>query len=302
MTKNTRHTFVLLLLFAGAIFGFRAHAQQLDCSVQVNYEGVATTDKEHLSNFAADVGEYMNNYQWGSDNLPQKVKCTLSIFIQSVIGENRYQAQAFIGSQRPVFNSERSSAVTRFLDQAWTFTYVKSRPMNHNPDSYSDLASFLDFYAYIILGYDYDTYERLGGSPFFQKASDVASLGRSSGDKGWELTTATFSRTQLVNELLNVQFEPVRTASYFYHFTGLDSLASDPVRAYSNILTALEHIGKARKQSDPRNIVIKAFFEAKHLEIADLFQQYPDRSVYVELGAIDPSHLKTYEEYRTKSQ
>lgn len=300
MKTNIHHTLLVLLLCSGAFFGVCAFAQELDCTVQVNYESVPTTNKERLSNFAGDVSDYLNNYKWGSENLPQKVKCTLNIFVQSVTGEDTYQAQVFVGSQRPIFNSEKSSAVVRLLDESWSFTYVKNRPFSHNPYSYNDLASFLDFYAYVIVGYDYDTYEKLSGTPFFQRAADVASLGRSSGQKGWELTTGTYSRAQLLNEILNPKFEPVRVASYDYHYTGLDSLSTDPARAYGNILGALESIGKARKQIDPRNLVIKAFFEAKHLEIADLFRHYPDQSVYLTLGIIDPSHVKTYEEYRTK--
>ena len=302
MTTNTARTLLLLILGTSRIFGLDASAQELDCTVQVNYESVATTNEELLSNLASDISDYVNNYSWGSENLPQKVKCTLNIFVQSVIGEDAYQAQVFVGSQRPIYDTEKSSAVVRFLDETWNFTYIKGRPINHNLYSFSDLASFLDFYAYIILGYDFDTYESLSGTPFFHKAAEVASLGRSSGQKGWELTTGTFTRAQLINEILNPKFEPVRAASYTYHFAGLDSLSVEPRKARSNILVALESIGKARKQIDPRNFVIKAFFEAKHLEIAELFRHYHDPSIYAKLSDIDPSHVQTYEEYRTKNQ
>jgi len=30
---------------------------------------------------------------------------------------------------------------------------------------------------YLVMGYDFDTYERLSGRPLFQKAADVASQG-----------------------------------------------------------------------------------------------------------------------------
>jgi hypothetical protein len=292
---------VILRLFVPFFFpASHLLAQQVDCTVQVNYEAVATTYKDLLTNFASDVSAYVNNYQWGTTTYDQKTKCTLNIFIQGATGENRYQAQVFVGSQRPIFGTQKSSAVLRLFDESWEFTYLKNQPINHNLYSFSDLASVLDFYMYIILGYDYDTYEELSGTPLFQKAADVASLGNSSGQKGWQHTTGTYNRVQLIDEVLNPKFEPVRRASYVYHFTGLDSLLTNPGRAYTNILTALETIGKAKKEVDPRNIVLRSFFEAKHLELADLFVLYSDPSVYALLSAIDPSHQTTYEQYRSK--
>ena len=92
----------------------------------------------------------------------------------------------------------------------------------------------------------------------------------------------------------------MRAASWRYHFTGLDSLAFAPEKAYNNIIQAIEIIGKIKRLSDPRNQVIKAFFDTKYMELADLFVKNPDKSVYNTLANIDPAHLKTYEEYSQK--
>jgi hypothetical protein len=276
-----------------------AVAQMVDCSITVNYESVATTHKELLNTFASDINEYVNRHNWGGGNAEERISCTMNIFISSAIGDNRYSAQVFIGSQRPIFDSEQSTAVVRLFDETWEFTYIKNRPIDHNVYSFSDLASFLDFYMFLVMGYDFDTYELLGGTPFFQKAADIASLGRSSGQRGWQATTGTYSRVQLVEELLNPKFEPLRAASWRYHFAGLDSLSAGRSSAYENVLGALKTIGELRTRIDPRNLSVRVFFEAKYLEVASLFQDYPDREVYVTLTRIDPAHQKTYEEYRS---
>jgi len=291
---------VFSLSLSALPFPFLATAQEVDCTIQVNYESVATTNKELLRDFAADVSAYVNNYNWGTHTLDEKVKCTMNIFVQSVIGDNRYSAQMFVGSQRSTYGTERNSAVVRLFDESWDFTYVQHRPINHNPSTFHDLASVLDFYVYVILGFDFDTYEDRAGTPFFQKAADIANLGRSSGQKGWQLTTGSYSRTQLIEELLSPKFTTVRSAMYTYHFAGLDSLAVSPARGFANILQALNIVGKTKKQVDPRNLVIKAFFDTKYLELADVFMGYNDTSVYIKLAAIDPSHRNTYEEYRAK--
>jgi len=268
----------------------------------VNYEAVAASNKDLLRDFENDIRNYINNFQWGEEQLDEKVKCTIDVFIQSATGENRYMAQVFVGSQRPIFNSKQSTAVVRLFDEAWEFTYLKDRPINHNPYSYSDLTSFLDFYIYLILGYDYDSYERLGGTPWFQKASDVASMGRSSGQKGWQPVTSGYSRTQMVTDILIPTIIPVRAGFYRYHFSGLDSLAADRPKAQEGIKGALEHIGMARKTIDSRNLMLKNFFDTKYLEIADVFLDYPDPTFYITLSKIDPAHQSTYDEYRLKKR
>jgi hypothetical protein len=282
------------------LFFTSGQAQQVDCTIQVNYESIPTTNKDLLHDFAAEVSNYVNNYTWVSGDEDVKVKCMITIFVKSVIGDDRYSAQAFIGSRRQLYGTEKSTAVVRLFDEAWEFTYVRNRAINHNPYTFNDLTSFLDFYIYVILGYDYDTYGKLSGTPWFQKAADVASLGRSSGQRTWQQTNSGYNRIQLIDELLNQKFQPVRAASYIYHFTGLDSLSTDPIKGMNNILHALDIIGRARKQVDPRNLVIKSFFETKYLELADLFLTYPDASVYTTLRSVDPAHRNTYDEYAGK--
>jgi hypothetical protein len=286
----------LLGLALAASMAATAHAQQVDCSVQVNFEAVPSTNKDLLRDFASDVKTYVGGFNWGGGNPDEKVKCTINIFIQSVIGENRYSAQVFIGSQRPIYQSPQSTAVVRLLDEIWEFTYVRTTPLNHHPHSYDDLTSFLDFYMYLVVAYDNDTYERLSGTSLFQKALDVARLGQSSGQKGWQPSTTTFARVQLIGELLNPAFEAVRIASWTYHFCGLDSLALNKPRAFGNMIEAVKSIGALRKKVDSRNLIIKTFFEAKAKELAEVFLDYPDVTVYGVLNDADPTHTKTYEE------
>jgi hypothetical protein len=291
------HAFLKYVVIALLSLSSVARAQQLECGVNVNYESVSTTHKDLLANFGADIQYYLNNYPWGPDS-DIKVSCNMSIFIQSVIGENRYSAQVAIVSQRERLGSEKNTAMVRLKDDQWEFTYVQNRPLNHNPSDFNDLTSFLDFYAFLILGYDYDSYEPLGGTDWFRKASDVANLGRSRGQQGWQGSTGTYSRTQLIDDILNPTLTPVRLAGYEYHFAGLDSLMLNPNQAYERILKALEGIGEARKKSDPRNLAMRVFFDAKHLEIAELFQNYPDPGIYRKLGQIDPMHISTYEGFK----
>ena len=276
-------------------------AQQIEASVTVNYESVQTSNKDLLQDFKPDIEAYLNNYKWNDQgDMNERIKCNFDIFIKGVVGENRYSAQMFIGSKRKLYKSEKTSAVLRIFDEAWEFTYVRNRAINHNSYTFSDLASVLDFYVYVIIAYDYDTYEKLSGTTYLQRAADVASLGRSSGQSGWLPSKSGYSRIQFIDELNDNKFAPVRSASYIYHFAGLDSLAVNQVRGWSNMLKALDIIAKTKASVDPRNVVIRSFFDTKYLEISDTFLSYPNQDIYIKFSNIDPSHQKTYDEYLKK--
>jgi hypothetical protein len=289
------------LLIASCFLVLHSFAQQIEATVTVNYEAVPESNKDLLQNFESDIEGYLNQHTWNEKgDANEKIRCSFDIFIKGVVGENRYTAQMFVGSKRKLYMSEKTSAVLRILDDTWDFTYVRNQPINHNSYTFNDLASVLDFYVYVVLGYDYDTYEKLSGTPFLQRASDVASLGRSSGQKGWLPSKSGYSRVQFIDELNDNKFAPFRGALYAYHFTGLDSLAINPAVGLSNILKALDIIAKTKSTVDPRNVVIRSFFDTKYLELADIFLAHPDPQVYIRLSTIDPSHQKTYEEYLKK--
>ncbi|MCK5571757.1 MAG: DUF4835 family protein, partial [Bacteroidetes bacterium] len=190
-----RVTRLVMLISAVSLFmSAPSAAQMVDCVVEVDYEAVSTTHKDLLRNFQSDVSNYVNNYNWGEGNPEEKVACILNIFIRSAIGENRYSAQVFVGSSRPIYNIQENTAVIRLMDELWEFGYIQDRPFEHNLYTYQSVASFLDFYMLLIMGFDYDTYEKLGGTPYFQMASEIASKGRSRGENGWYVTGGTYSR------------------------------------------------------------------------------------------------------------
>lgn len=291
----------LLLLTFTVFFPNYTPAQEFDCEITVNYESIPTSHRDYLVEFADVVKKYINNHRWTEDEFgDERIRCTLHIFFLSVTGDNRYSAQVFIGSQRPIYGTERSTGVVRIFDDKWDFAYTKNQPLYHNLFQFDPLATFLDFYAYVILGYDYDSYESMKGTPFFQKALDIVRLGQSSGgSRGWERTASSvYSRAGLVDELLSAKFPMFREALYRYHSEGLDLSKSDPVEAQVNIAGVIEDLVKFKKQLNERSLALKIFFDTKYQEIAEALIGYPDKKLFDRLGEIDPTHQSTYEEYK----
>ena len=100
----------------------------------------------------------------------------MNIFFTSAGADVSYSAQIVVVSQRPVYQSTRNSALLTLNDAEWSFNYEVGQSMYANLDAFDPLTSLLDFYALIIVGFDMDTWEEFGGTPYFSKAFDIVNL------------------------------------------------------------------------------------------------------------------------------
>jgi hypothetical protein len=112
--------------------------------------------------------------------------------------------------------------VLQVNDSEWQFEYAQGTPLTFDVERYNALTSVLDFYAYVMLGYDYDTFSELGGAPHFQKARRIAELAQSQNATGWSAAGDDRNRIALITQLLDPRFVPLRKAYFQYHFGGLD--------------------------------------------------------------------------------
>lgn len=280
-------------------------AQELDCDVKVNYESISSTNKGFLVDFAGEVKTYMNSYKWTNEDLQgEKIKCSLEIFFISASGPTSYSAQIFVGSQRLIYQGDgKMTAVFRNLDDKWDFVYEKNQPLYHNEYRFDPLASVLDFYAYVIIGYDFDTLEPLSGTQYFQRASNIVTLGASTPySRGWTKSTGSYARAGLIEELQNSRYSSLRQGFYEYHFNGVDMMASDTKAAFQTIITVLDQFAEFRKNEGANVWYIRIFFDTKYLELCDLFTNYSDPEIYTKLDAIDPSHQRYYDDYRNRGK
>ena len=302
MIKPVRMTFPRLLF--ALVLGFNSTAgQELQCDVTVNTEALSTSVRDLLKDFEIEVERYLNGTKYmDEDMLGDRIACTYDIFFKSAPGENRYVAQVFIGSQRRVYANDepttRTSPILRILDEKWEFIYVPGQRMRHDEFSTDALTDFLDFYAYMIIGMDLETYEAGSGDPSFRKGMNLCIQGTTAGISGreYEFVAGAYSRYGFVEELTNNKYAAIREAINAYHFDGLDRLATAEPDALEAMLKAIGTIDRVRQVQNPISVLVKQFFNAKSREIAEAFQNYPDRSVYDRLGEYDPEHLTVYRE------
>lgn len=278
-------------------------SQELQCDVIVHTEALSTSVVDLLRDFESDVERYLNGTKYtDEDMLGDRISCSFEIFFQSGSGENRYTAQVFIGSQRRVYvndePSERTSPIMRIMDEKWEFIYLPGQRMRHDEFSTDALTDFLDFYAYLIIGMDLETYEAGTGDPSYRKAMNLCIQAQSSAVSGreYDFVAGKYSRYGLSEELTNNKYAAIREAITAYHFEGIDRLITNELDALTAMLKAIETIDRVRQIQNPMSVLVKQFFNVKSREIADAFQNYPDPRVYDKLGEYDPEHLSIYRE------
>ncbi len=281
-------------------------AQELNCEVTVNTDNIASSDRDYLHNFKSDVERYLNSTRFtNADLYGEKVQASISIFFTQVTGSNRYRAEAVIGSSRPIYvgndKSDKVTQVLRIKDTQWEFNYVPNQRIYFDEFSFDPLTDFLDYYAFLIIGFDLDTYKPLDGSNVFQKALNTANGALSTPFAADWQSTSGYSRYALAEELSNPRYQSVRQAYYTYHFDGIDLLATENRKGLENILGALESISKVRQQY-PMSLLTKLVLGTKYKEIADVFSSYQDPGVYDKLATFDPEHRAEYMDAKNRAQ
>lgn len=273
-------------------------SQELNCNVTVNFEGLSVENRELLVDFAGVIESYMNTTQFTGEAWDgQKIDCSLTIFFTAASNQTDYSAQVVVVSTRPVFKSTRQSSMLTINDANWSFRYVPNQALYANQATFDPLTSFLDFYANIIIGFDWETWAELGGTPYFNKAFNLLNLSQGSTyNKGWEQSSASYSKWGLCNDLLNDKYRAFREAFFVYHY-GVDEYqvkkkdAQDKIVELVNVLSDLQ-----TKVGISNSVLIKLFFDTKSGEIIELLKDYHDIKIFERLKKVDPPHAAKYAE------
>ena len=275
-----------------------AHAQEINADVTVDRSQISSTSLNYLDNLAEELEVYINEYDWIDANFreQERIGVDLQITLLSVDNNYNFEAQIVIRSRRPIFNTTQETALFLFNDEDWAFNYTPNRALMHDKLQYDGLTSLIDFYAYVILGYDFDTFSELGGTPYYTEAQNIVSLAQTTSSPGWSRGANRRNRSQLVADLLNTNFRLFRQALYQYHREGLDAFLNDPQQGRQQVLQALQKIQEA-KRGTSSNLVFDIFFNAKYREIVSIFED-ANADVRIEaynlLSQIDQSHLTEY--------
>ncbi|MFZ9504123.1 MAG: DUF4835 family protein [Cyclobacteriaceae bacterium] len=284
-----KHLIVLVFPMAWGI----AQAQELNVKVVINADQVQTSDRAVFNDMERAIANFLNTRKWTNDTYKNHERINSSIFlnISKMPSIGNFQASAQITSGRPVFNTNYESVVLNFADRDWEFEYIESQPLEYNDNSYlGNLTSMLAFYAYIIIGMDYDSFSELGGTPYFQKALMVVNNAQSSGRAGWQALSSSRNRYSLIESINNPQMLEMRKNTYKFHRLALDNFDKNPDQSRTVVLDVLKEVKKAWT-INPTSIAVITFFDSKSTEIVNILSSGNlgvRREAYDILTSIDP--------------
>ncbi len=279
-------------------------SQELNCTVNIEYAKTQSTDAKVFQNLEAAISEFMNSKKWTPDTyLPhEKIDVSILINIDDEISVNQFAGQFIIQSERPVFNSNYKTVIYSYKDDKFKFEYNEFGNLEFSDNTFlSNLTSFLAYYAYLVIGFDYETFSPNGGTPYFLKAQDIINSipsNKKAEYEGWSTFGSTRNRETPIDNLLSPRYKVYREILYDMHFNGFDKMHKDVSKARGIITKNIQKLESVHEEN-PTSQLLKVFFLAKSDEIISLYNAAPnsERNKIIDLMSdMDPVNASKYQE------
>lgn len=247
-------------------------AQELNCRVEINSDQISGTNKSVFNTLQEAVREYMNDTKFTSAQFSpvERIECTLFLTIKEV-NDNTMSGDLQIQATRPVYNSTYSTTLLNFKDTKIDFTYQEGEPLTFSENTMeSQLTAILNFYAYLILAIDFDSFSKRGGEQIYNRLQNIVQLAQSSGETGWKAFEDTKNRAAVLAAFTDPSTSQIRDMYYDYHRKGLDEMSVSPDKGRATITASLETLKKVYDVS-PMSVSLSMFRDAKMDELVNIY-------------------------------
>ena len=292
--------FLSILIF---LLAFTAKSQELNCQVSIITEAkleVNSIEQEALTQLKLTITDLMNNTQWTKDifKIEERINCNLQLQINKIPTAGVFSGSIQIQASRPAFNTNYNTLIMNYQDDDMTFSFSRNAMLIYAPNQFRDnLSSILAFYAYFIIGMDYDSFSLKGGTPYFQEAQQIVTLAQTGGSAGWKSSESNKrNRFYLVDNMLQPVFEPFRVCIYQYHRQGIDQLYDKKVEAKKAISAALNLLSPIMA-TRPNTVNVVSFLFGKTTELKNIFSdsELNEKQDLVNLlKRLDPANSTSY--------
>jgi len=284
-----------ILLATATWIAAAAAAQELNCQVEINTDAIPGTNKSVFETLQSAVNDYMNTTtftpaQFGAN---EKIDCRLFFTLKEYTDDGIAKGDLQVQSTRPVYNSSYTTTVLNLKDTKIDFTYREGEPLNFTANTMeSQLTAILNFYAYLILAADFDTFAPNGGDPFWERLKQIVQMAQSAGEVGWKAFEDTKNRSAILTAFTEgTAAEGLRRMLYDYHRTGFDNMSVSPDKGRAAITRSLDAI-KAVYDTQPMSVALSMFRDAKLDELVNVYSKAPAderQAVYDLLQPIYPT-------------
>ena len=274
------------LIFSTVIFLFIgpfAWSQFVEVNAELDMRRLSEGDRQLFDTMAEDIENYYISTQFSADVNDLEMVIDIRLVLESV---SRGGSQTTINAQA-IFSNKLDQY---FYAKGVQFPYTKGRQIYFTP-AFDPLASFLDYYAFMFIATESDTWGYMGGTTFYTRAIELADLGKDSDwSNGWD------DRWRKSRKLKSNQY--LRSMRFNY-FSALDALSAEEVDMktvkasmntfYEDLITLDKKLGSNKETLH--------FLNAYHENIAELMAMLQFRDALELLMFYDHDHKKVYESY-----
>ena len=277
-----------IMAVAGIMF---ASAQELRCQVEVNSQSIEGTNKSVFESLKQAINDYMNENKFTNATFSpsEKIECRLYFTIKEYDGD-RMKGDLQVQLSRPVYNSTYTTTVLNFKDNRIEFDYKDGDPLIFNETTQqNNLTAILDYYAYLFLALDFDTFSPEGGQIYFDKAASVVQAAQSTGEIGWKTFEDTKNRAAVLSAYTDPATSPMRKLLYSYHRKGLDEMVTSPDKGRATITESLKDL-KTVYDNSPMSVALSIFRDSKLDELVNVYSKAPSNEREEAFDILEPMY------------
>ena len=299
----TKKFYIFLLLFLPL---FSAKAQELNCTVEINTSAVEGTNKSVFETLQQAISDYYNETKFTNAIFSpnEKINCRFFLTV-SDYSNDRIKGDLQVQLSRPVYNSTYTTTLLNFKDTKIDFEYREGEPLIFNESTWTNnLLGILDYYAYLFLALDFDSFSPNGGQPYFDRLATIVQQAQSSGEIGWRAFEDTKNRSAVLSAFTDGKSSVMRDLVYQYHRRGLDEMVTSPDKGRATITEALKDLKEVYDQS-PMSVALSIFRDSKMDELVNLYSKAPQNErdeVYELLQPIYPTDRQQLEKIKKPEQ
>ena len=258
-------------------------SQFIEVNAELDLRRLSEGDRQLFTTLAEDIENYLLNTQFSADANDLEVVIDIRLVLESV---SRGGSQTSINAQA-IFSNKLDQY---FYAKGIQFPYSQGQKMYYTT-AFDPLASFLDYYAFMFIATELDTWKYMGGTTFFNRAIELSDLGKDSDwSVGWD------DRWKKSRKIKSNQY--LRSMRFNY-FTALDALGAEEVDItivknamstfHEDLLTLDKKLGSNKETLH--------FLKAYHESIAELLSALNLKDTLELLLLYDHDNKKVYESY-----
>jgi hypothetical protein len=283
-----------------------SNAQELQARITINHSQIQGTDVSVFENLKQTLEQFVNERQWTDLQFQknERIQCNFNITVTKYVKEeDRFECNALIQANRPVYNSAYTTTLYNNRDDNFHFEFKQFDQINYNDETVDNqLTALFAYYAYLIIGLDLDSFAPLGGTDILQRCVYLVNNAQDLGFPGWKLFEDSRNRFAIINDYMDESMKPFRQLQYDYYRKGLDEMANNAERGRTEITNALESGLKTAHENKPLSLLPQIWTDYKKDELKSIYSgkgtQKEKERIYDMLMAINASQSNTWDEIK----